>query len=260
MNTQTNMIRSDTTKELFTAYAKFQGEMPIVSMDSVVDVKPKDSAPYSFRYATLTAIVEAAKPFLSKNGLAVTQLVEDGSITTILTHSSGEFIGSITPFGFAPSNPQKLGSLITYLRRYAYSSILGIVSDEDDDGNAATGNEAVRASTAKPAKSFEDAEKDLGGKTITVKEPDAPATDKQMNLLNLVLKGGHLAELFEEMYGKPLTPEYPITKGQASEMIERSKEWLKAKSSQFATLKAASPLTAVTNEDAALFAKEEIPF
>lgn len=110
------------------------------------------------------------------------------------------------------------------------------------------------APVAKPAKSFEEAEKELGGKTIMVKEPNDPATDKQMNLLNLVLRGGQLAELYEEMYGKPLTPEHPITKGQASEMIERSKEWLKAKATQFA-----APKAAVTNEDAALFSKEE-PF
>ena len=65
-------------------------------------------------------------------------------LTTLLMHSSGEFIGSYMTAKPAQENPQVLGSMLTYLRRYALASVVGVVSD-DDDGEAAT------APTRRPA-------------------------------------------------------------------------------------------------------------
>jgi hypothetical protein len=53
-------------------------------------------------------------------------------------HESGEFISSTLTLKPVKDDPQGRGSAITYARRYAYASILGLVSDADDDGNRAS--------------------------------------------------------------------------------------------------------------------------
>src|SRR5690606_30331183 len=87
------------------------------------------------------------RPVLKKHGLAFSQFVDDGGLTTILLHESGEWIEARTSFdGISYSTAQELGSAITYLRRYALTAALGIAADEDDDGNVNAGNTYQRAS------------------------------------------------------------------------------------------------------------------
>jgi len=95
---------------------------------------------FNAKYADLGAVIEAAKPILKDNGLAVSQLVEGESgqvgITTILIHQSGEFISSTVSIPVEGKNlAQESGKAITYLRRYGLASILGMYADEDTDGN-----------------------------------------------------------------------------------------------------------------------------
>lgn len=93
-------------------------------------------------YADLSSVFDAIREPFSKNGLSVTQTMDvlpDGKqvLCTRLLHSSGEFVDSrmLLP---TEQNPQKLGSLITYYRRYSLMAIAGIPA-EDDDGNVASG-------------------------------------------------------------------------------------------------------------------------
>lgn len=131
------MIKSEQIELLTKALIAFQKEMKSVVFDA-------DNPFFKSKYATLTNIVDSSKALLAKNGLAVTQLTtNDGGVTTILLHESGQYIGDTLTLRPAKDDPQGHGSAITYARRYAYASILGIVSDSDDDGNA--------ASSAKPA-------------------------------------------------------------------------------------------------------------
>lgn len=126
------MERSESLSELAGALNKFQSEMGKVVFDS-------NNPFFKSKYASLSALVSTAKPILAKNGLSVSQLVSDGgSVTTMLLHSSGQFLSSTLTLKPVKEDPQGQGSAITYARRYAYASILGIVSDEDDDGNAST--------------------------------------------------------------------------------------------------------------------------
>ena len=132
------MEKSQTITELAKALVAFQSEMKTVGFDA-------NNPFFKSKYATLSALVETSKPVLAKNGLAVSQLTEgEGGITTILMHTSGEYLFSTLTLKPSKDDPQGRGSAITYARRYAYAAILGLVSDEDDDGNAAT-------QTAKPA-------------------------------------------------------------------------------------------------------------
>jgi hypothetical protein len=132
------MNRSEQIHELATALAKAQAEM-----------KPADLARtnphFKSRFAGLPEVREAAK-VLHKHGLAYTQDVwsegencEIVCCATTIMHSSGQWKES-PPLKtkLAKATMQEAGSAITYLRRYSLSAELGIVADDDDDGEAAT--------------------------------------------------------------------------------------------------------------------------
>lgn len=59
-------------------------------------------------------------------------------LTTIVMHESGEWIMATAKLELSKPDPQGQGSAITYMRRYALSAALGLVTEDDDDGNAAS--------------------------------------------------------------------------------------------------------------------------
>jgi hypothetical protein len=130
------MKTSDSISKISAAIVKAQGELNAVTKDG-------NNPHFRSKYATLQNIVESTRDVLRKHGLAVIQTFgeTDGTyinLITTLLHESGEaFSGTLT---MRPSkvDPQGLGSATTYARRYALSAILGIVTDEDDDGNASS--------------------------------------------------------------------------------------------------------------------------
>jgi hypothetical protein len=78
---------------------------------------------------------------LAANGLAVIQVAAaDGAqvtVTTILTHASGQWLrGAVTANARGPG-PQEIGSAVTYLRRYALAAMVGVAAGDDDDAEAA---------------------------------------------------------------------------------------------------------------------------
>jgi len=153
------MSEPDKWAELNAALAKAQGEFPAITKDRTVTVRPKASAPYSYSYATLGAILAAVRPALAANGLALVQLLEDdgrgAGLRTELRHAGGAVLAATFPLPSVPTDPQGLGSLLTYLRRYAISAILGIAADEDDDGAAAKPAPADKPrAKPKPAATF----------------------------------------------------------------------------------------------------------
>lgn len=117
-------------KNLFKALATFQQEVPIIH---------KGTQGYGYSYADLTAIFSTINPLLKKHGLGFTQLVGDNNIKTIIFHiESGEQLETVTtiPSGVTlkgMNDFQVLGSAITYIRRYALSSALGLITDKDLD-------------------------------------------------------------------------------------------------------------------------------
>ena len=96
---------------------------------------------FNSRYATLDALQDATRKVLSDNGLCVTQLPQPGpegwELHTMLIHTSGQSITSRLPLMAFAKGAQAAGSEITYMRRYAYASILNITAEEDDDANGA---------------------------------------------------------------------------------------------------------------------------
>ncbi len=135
------------TSKLADALSKAQGEFAPILRDKTVTVTMKLGGKYTFSYAPLESILHAVAPALSKNGLALTQamVVVDGKdyVETTLRHASGQSICNRIPLFVRDDGPQAYGSALTYARRYGVTLLLCISADDDDDGNAAEGNQAT---------------------------------------------------------------------------------------------------------------------
>lgn len=96
---------------------------------------------FKSKYADLTSVWHACKEALISNGLSIMQPLEykDGSqfLCTILAHSSGQWIESSMIMNLGNLDPQKIGSMITYYRRYMLQSMVGICTGDDDDAEGA---------------------------------------------------------------------------------------------------------------------------
>lgn len=136
------MERSENINELTKALVSFHKAMKPLELDAEVEVKTKSGAKYSFKYATLSNIVNTCRKLLTDNGLVIAQLVgNEGAVTTILLHESGQYVQDTMLIKSGESSPQAIGSAISYTKRYQYGSILGLVTEQDDDANIAEGNE-----------------------------------------------------------------------------------------------------------------------
>jgi DNA topoisomerase VI subunit B len=120
-------------KNLFAALIKFQKNVKPIP-------KNKVNPFYNSKYAELSTVIDVCQPALNDAGLAVIQTMKilpessDNVLVTMLCHESGETLESNI---FLPkiADAQKLTGAVTYLRRTSYLSILGLVADDDMDGN-----------------------------------------------------------------------------------------------------------------------------
>lgn len=91
------------------------------------------------RYISLDSLIETVLPVLNSCGLVLLQLPTEidhtPALTTRIVHAeSGESVEATMPLQLQKTDPQSQGSAITYARRYALMSFLGLVADEDTDG------------------------------------------------------------------------------------------------------------------------------
>lgn len=170
----TGRIMEPNSKKLFAALAAFQVECPVIE---------KSESGYGYKYADLAGIMEEIKKYLPKYKLGFYQAINGDSLKTVIFHTeTGETIKSDTPMyldkleyeltpkviknkdetltktevvvirGFEGMNrTQAMGSVITYVRRYALSSMLGLVTDKDTDANP-TNRTTNPTNTAAPAR------------------------------------------------------------------------------------------------------------
>lgn len=94
------------------------------------------------RYADLASVWDACRKPLTDNGLAVIQSPglcggNQVEMTTLITHSSGQWISGTLSIPLAKVDAHGYGSATTYARRYALAAMVGVIAD-DDDGNAAS--------------------------------------------------------------------------------------------------------------------------
>lgn len=125
-------------QELASALVAFQASAPTINKGRTADM-----GQYTYRYADLTDIWEAIREPLKDNGLAVTQSLTGGSsgfmgIKTTVWHKSGQSFADTVEMDISKRTPQQVGSQVTYFKRYALSALLGLSTEEDDDGAAAS--------------------------------------------------------------------------------------------------------------------------
>ena len=214
------MNKSESIVNLSKALAAAQGEMPAIKFDSVNPFLKN-------KYASLGSVIDTSKPILAKYGLAVSQLVysEPGSewqrvtlkdksgeysdfagveivgVETVLMHSSGEWISNKVSMSIGiergKSSAQVAGSIVTYLRRYALSSILGMYSDEDGDGHSPA--QTPREKRAVEREREEQADVPVQGDPMTIEDAckvetsdDPPKRYGDLSMIELVARFNEL--------------------------------------------------------------------
>ncbi len=124
-------MQSEQIHDLVMALSIAQGELSPAE-------KSGKNPHFKSKYAGLADIWACCKAVLPKHGLAVIQTMEERDsrlhLVTTLAHKSGQWIKSVLPIVTAKADAQSMGSAITYMRRYALSAIVGVVADDDDDG------------------------------------------------------------------------------------------------------------------------------
>jgi hypothetical protein len=188
MNTQ-----SDNIADLAASLAKAQSEMGAVHKD-------QDNPYFRSKFAGLSTVWEAVKPALTKNGLSIVQMPGSDErgyfVQTQLLHSSGQWIRSTTYMKPAKEDPQGIGSLISYARRYALQAMV-MACPDDDDGEAAMG----RTAPQKPAEASKPAQKAETPKAKAVKptEPTVESVDKPK------FNGESHQQLFQKLMAEGIT-------------------------------------------------------
>lgn len=128
--------------KLAAALAKAQGDFVAPLKNRSVDFQPERGPRVKYNYADLADVIESFRKPLAANGLALTHILEYSKhgfgLTTRLIHESGESVSTWYPLpdpAGREMRPQQFGSALTYARRYSVSALLGIASEEDDDGH-----------------------------------------------------------------------------------------------------------------------------
>lgn len=102
-------------------------------------------------YTDLASLTDQLYPLITAEGFSIVQGGDGANLSTLILHTSGEWVETSLPMP-SESNPQKLGSIVSYFRRYAAAAAFGAASEgEDDDGNAASHPPARPAPSPSPA-------------------------------------------------------------------------------------------------------------
>jgi hypothetical protein len=134
---------SESVAALASALAKAQAELvnPEKSLTAIIRPSRAGEGERSFRYAPLSSGLDIVRKTLGQHEIATVQTTaidrESGivSLTTMLAHASGEWIASdwpVCPIA-ETANPQRMGAALTYARRYALFTLVGIAGEDDLD-------------------------------------------------------------------------------------------------------------------------------
>jgi ERF superfamily len=134
---------SESVAALATALAKAQGELvnPEKSLTATIRAACPEGTQHSFRYAPLSAGLDIVRKTLGQHEIATVQTTAIDqaaglvNLTTVLAHASGEWIASdwpVCPIADIAS-PHRMGAALTYARRYALFTLVGIAGEDDLD-------------------------------------------------------------------------------------------------------------------------------
>jgi len=113
-------------KKLFEA----KKEIPVIKKDA-------NNPFFKSGYATLSNIIEVVEPILAKVGMFIVNIMDGNTLITKIYDSESDTVVIESSFTL-PTNGdiQKIGSAITYARRYNLLAMLNLNVEDDDDGNA----------------------------------------------------------------------------------------------------------------------------
>lgn len=187
------MQSSEKVESLATALSKFQGEVKNAQGTA-------DNPYFNSKYSPLGEVLNTVRPILAKHGLSVMQMpAGDGqNITckTLVLHQSGEWIMSDELVLKADRvTAQGAGSAVTYARRYQISAVLGIATEEDDDGNHVSHSKSEKT-IVNEIYELAKVKKLTKGKTSKIMHDNFGKTDiKQLDDAELETLKGVLSEL-----------------------------------------------------------------
>ena len=134
---------SESVAALASALAKAQAELvnPEKSLTASIRTGRPGEGERSFRYAPLSSGLDVVRKTLGQHEIATVQTTAIDqtagmvNLTTTLAHASGEWIASdwpVCPIA-ETANPQRMGAALTYARRYALFTLVGIAGEDDLD-------------------------------------------------------------------------------------------------------------------------------
>ena len=153
---------SESVAALATALAKAQAELvnPEKSLTATIAPDRAGERERTFRYASLASGLDIVRRILGHHEIATLQTtaIDTASglvnLTTTLAHGSGEWIASdwpVCPIA-ETANPQRMGAALTYARRYALFTLVGIAGEDDLDAPDLAGNTPSPADSPDPTK------------------------------------------------------------------------------------------------------------
>jgi hypothetical protein len=193
---------------LAAALAKAQGELvnPEKSLVATIRVDRRGGAEQTFRYAPLSSGLDIVRKILGQHEIATVQTTSIDqaagmvNLTTVLAHSSGEWIASDWPVcGISETaTPHRMGAALTYARRYALFTLVGIAGEDDLDAPDLSTPTSQASGPEKPKKDGNDR---LNGGQRNPTQRAAPTRDRRIsfNSTNPILGTEASAELRDRL-------------------------------------------------------------
>jgi hypothetical protein len=207
----------DNDAGVYAAILEVQKAVGTLPKDKTARVQTKAGGEYTYSYSALDTIVEAIRELLGEHGLvwtskpAGTHEAPTLSYKLVCVTDGSSEAGEMPLYVGQDPTPQAMGSAITYARRYALVSVLNLVADDDDDGQAAQGHATQHRGTYKY-----NPQRDSG-------EAASPAQLKRVRG-DMKKVGVKTADEFAFIAGAALQVDVPtadrLTKAQASYLID----------------------------------------
>ena len=204
---------SETIGAIATALAKAQGELsnPEKSLTATIRSPFPREGDRSFRYASLSSGLDLVRKSLGRHEIATLQTtsIDEGAglirLTTTLAHSSGEWVSSdwpVCPISETAA-PQRMGAALTYARRYALFTLVGIAGEDDLDApdlevipkiaaDQANGSDGRAPNGPSPASGVPDGRRRGLGPVTRISAPLLPADQSALQRDRLLAELGGL--------------------------------------------------------------------
>src|SRR5437016_6555176 len=181
---------SETVAALATTLFRSQAELinPEKSLTATIRTGRPGDSERSFRYAPLSSGLDIVRKTLGQHEIATLQTTAIDqtagmvNLTTTLAHASGEWIASDWPVCAAAetANPQRMGAALTYARRYALFTLVGIAGEDDLDAPDLGAPSSSGSASASPVVRFPPPRQKPGNGRAAVKaEPPITLNWKQ---------------------------------------------------------------------------------